>query len=173
MATDDHMAVTVGLSSATSMSFGRFELENGQYIDDVVLGYTTYGDSRTRCVPLLPPRWRELTVLDAFFCLSRRDPRVAHSPILAPDHPLASQAGDNAVIVGHSLTSNGNVLAEWWGAILGEGPEYSLDHSNDFVVCAPITPASAYGSSSPVTPDPKKANGECYAADFPHPGHHP
>jgi len=45
MATDDHMTVTaVGLpEGATSMSFGKFELENGQSIENVILGYTTYG----------------------------------------------------------------------------------------------------------------------------------
>ena len=172
MATDDHMAVTaVGLPpSATSMSFGRFELENGQYIDDVVLGYTTYGELNA-VRPSPPPALARIRPCSTrFFCLSppRRDPRVARltDPRARPT-PLASQAGDNAVIVGHSLTSNSNV-AEWWGAILGEGPEYSLDHSNDFVVCANYL-GSPYGSSSPVTPDPKKANGECYAADFPTP----
>ena len=166
------MAVTaVGLPpSATSMSFGRFELENGQYIDDVVLGYTTYGELNA-VRPSPPPALARIRPCSTrFFCFSppRRDPRVARltDPRARPS-PLASQAGDNAVIVGHSLTSNSNV-AEWWGAILGEGPEYSLDHSNDFVVCANYL-GSPYGSSSPVTPDPKKANGECYAADFPTP----
>lgn len=45
MATDDHMKVTaVGLpSGALSATFGRYELENGQHIEDVVLGYSTYG----------------------------------------------------------------------------------------------------------------------------------
>lgn len=45
MATDDHMLVTaVGLpDGATSVSFGSFELESGQTIKDVVIGYTAYG----------------------------------------------------------------------------------------------------------------------------------
>jgi len=77
------------------------------------------------------------------------------------------------VIVGHSLTSNSNV-AEWWGAILGDGPGFGLDTSSDFVVCANYL-GSPYGSSSPVTPDPGKASAEggagagVYAADFPTP----
>jgi len=71
------------------------------------------------------------------------------------------------VIVGHSLTSNSNV-AEWWGEILGDGADFSLDSSSDFVVCCNYL-GSPYGSSSPVTPDPGKADGGWYAADFPTP----
>jgi|TARA_B110000977_G_scaffold195889_1_gene275193 homoserine acetyltransferase len=45
MATDDHMTVTaVGIpSGAVSASLGKYTLENGQHIEDVVLGYSTYG----------------------------------------------------------------------------------------------------------------------------------
>ena len=70
-------------------------------------------------------------------------------------------------MVGHSLTSNSNV-AEWWGDILGEGSGYSLDTTNDFVVCCNYL-GSPYGTSSPVTPDPDKPDGTVYAADFPTP----
>ena len=77
------------------------------------------------------------------------------------------QTGDNAVIVGHSLTSNSNV-AEWWRELMGEGDACALDVASEFVVCVNYL-ASPYGSSSPVTPDPGKENGEPYAADFPTP----
>lgn len=82
-------------------------------------------------------------------------------------HTPTPQAGDNAVVVGHSLTSNSNV-AEWWGAILGDGDGFSLDTSSDYVVCCNYL-GSPYGSSSPVTSNPDKPSGECYAADFPTP----
>ena len=72
------------------------------------------------------------------------------------------------MIVGHSLTSNSNV-AEWWSELMGEGEgEFALDVAGEFVVCVNYL-ASPYGSSSPVTPDPAKGNGESYAADFPTP----
>ena len=48
---------------------------------------------------------------------------------------VAVQAGDNAVIVGHSLTSNSNVH-EWWGELMGAGPAFCLDTTSDFIVCA-------------------------------------
>ena len=65
MATDDHMKVTaVGLpSGALSATFGRYELENGQHIEDVVLGYSTYGTLNEVClndVCTFPPRKRPL-----------------------------------------------------------------------------------------------------------------
>ena len=92
MATDDHMAVTaVGLpSGATSMSFGRFELENGQYIDDVVLGYTTYGE--LNAVRPSPPaalaRIRPCANALFLFFPPRAETRVSRdSPIHPPDQP--------------------------------------------------------------------------------------
>ena len=125
MATDDHMTVTaVGLPvGALSATFGKYVLENGQAIEDVVLGYSTYG--------------------------------------------TLNETGDNAVIVGHSLTSNSNVL-EWWSALMGEGDGMALDTKSEFIVCVNYL-ASPYGSSSPVTPDPGKRDGKSYAADFPTP----
>ena len=92
MATDDHMTVTaVGLpEGATSMSFGKFELENGQSIENVILGYTTYGTlnavrpifTRPRTSPgIQPPRAfspPSLRRTRAHPCLPR-DP-TAHPP---------------------------------------------------------------------------------------------
>jgi hypothetical protein len=42
---DDHMVVTaVGLpDGATSLTFASFDLESGQVMRDVVIGYTEYG----------------------------------------------------------------------------------------------------------------------------------
>ena len=86
------MAVTaVGLPpSATSMSFGRFELENGQYIDDVVLGYTTYGELNA-VRPSPPPALARIRPCSTrFFCSPRAETRASRtSPILAPDQPLS------------------------------------------------------------------------------------
>lgn len=86
MATDDHMKVTaVGLpSGALSATFGRYELENGQHIEDVVLGYSTYGTLNEVCLPiddaLSPPR--------AIFRPARRHPRAA------PRSPSPSKRAD-------------------------------------------------------------------------------
>mmetsp|Transcript_2070 Transcript_2070/g.8724 ORF Transcript_2070/g.8724 Transcript_2070/m.8724 type:complete len:532 (-) Transcript_2070:51-1646(-) len=125
MATDDHMKIdALGLPpGAEMMNFGRFDLENGFHIDEVTVGYTTYG--------------------------------------------TLNEAGDNAIIVGHSLTSN-SMVNEWWGELLGAGDECSLDTESDFIVCCNYL-GSPYGSSSPVTPDPAKPDGRWYAADFPTP----
>jgi homoserine O-acetyltransferase len=57
-------------------------------------------------------------------------------------------AGDNAIIVGHSLTSN-SCVDEWWAELLGPGPSYLLDTSRYFVVCCNYL-GSVYGSSSPL-----------------------
>ena len=45
MATDDHMKIeALGLPPGGEiMNFGKFNLENGFSIDEVVVGYTTYG----------------------------------------------------------------------------------------------------------------------------------
>lgn len=58
------------------------------------------------------------------------------------------QAGDNAVLVGHSLTSS-CVVEEWAAALLGHGPQFALDSGADFVVCVNFI-GSPYGSSSPL-----------------------
>lgn len=88
-------------------------------------------------------------------------------------------AGDNAAIVGHSLTSNSNVH-EWWAEMIGEGERYALDTTKLFVVCVNYL-GSPYGSTSPVTPMPAgagDADGDDkaavteqarYGADFPAP----
>ena len=158
MATDDHMKIeALGLPPGGEiMNFGKFNLENGFSIDEVVVGYTTYGT--------LNEVRREVPA-DIFFTFY---PPRPPTPTLTRPHPSPlSQAGDNAIIVGHSLTSNSNVN-EWWGELLGAGDECSLDTESDFIVCCNYL-GSPYGSSSPVTPDPAKPDGKWYAADFPTP----
>jgi len=78
-----------------------------------------------------------------------------------------SASRDNVVLVGHSLTSNSNVR-EWWSECVGEGDAYALDLSRDCVVCVNYL-GSPYGSASPVSADPRKADGAAYGVDFPTP----
>ena len=93
---------------------------------------------------------------------------VLHDVVVAySTYGVLNPAGDNGVIVGHSLTSN-SCVHEWWGEMLGSGPGFCLDVDRDFVVCANYL-GSPYGTSSPVTPDPSKPDGRWYAADFPNP----
>jgi homoserine O-acetyltransferase len=61
---------------------------------------------------------------------------------LAPD-------GRNAVLVGHSLTSN-SCVHEWWSGIMGAGPAYLLDTQRYFIVCANLF-GSVYGSTGPAS----------------------
>lgn len=77
---------------------------------------------------------------------------------LAPD-------GRNAVIVGHSLTSN-SAVHEWWGALLGPGPQYMLDTDRYFVVCVNYL-GSVYGTSGPLSGQGQGKGGRPYSADFP------
>ena len=78
-----------------------------------------------------------------------RDVRCAYST-----YGELNAAGDNVVVVGHSLTSN-SCVHEWWGEMLGAGPAFALDTDRDFIVCANYL-GSPYGTSSPCTPDPAK-----------------
>lgn len=94
MATDDHMKVTaVGLpSGALSATFGRYELENGQHIEDVVLGYSTYGTLNEVRHPiddaLFTPRNARFTRF--FFRERRLMPSPSTRASLAPRASLAS-----------------------------------------------------------------------------------
>jgi homoserine O-acetyltransferase len=75
---------------------------------------------------------------------------------LAPD-------GSNAVLVGHSLTSN-SAVHEWWGALLGAGPAFALDTERYFVICVNYL-GSVYGSTGPLEAAP--GGGPPLSADFP------
>jgi homoserine acetyltransferase len=90
-----------------------------------------------------------------------RDVRCAYST-----YGELNAAGDNVVVVGHSLTSN-SCVHEWWGEMLGAGPAFALDTDRDFIVCANYL-GSPYGTSSPCTPDPAKRRRD----DHHHDDHH-
>ena len=77
---------------------------------------------------------------------------------LAPD-------GRNCVVVGHSLTSN-SCVHEWWAPLLGAGPGFLLDTERYFIVCANYL-GSVYGSSSPLSADPRRQDGAPFSSDFP------
>ena len=75
--------------------------------------------------------------------------------------------GDNGVIVGHSLTSNSHVH-EWWGEMLGDGPGFTMNTREEFVVCVNYL-GSPYGTASPITPIDGDAGKQPYGANFPTP----
>ena len=75
--------------------------------------------------------------------------------------------GDNGVIVGHSLTSNSHVH-EWWGEMLGDGPGFTMNTREEFVVCVNYL-GSPYGTASPITPIDGDAAKQPYGAKFPTP----
>jgi len=77
--------------------------------------------------------------------------------------------GDNGVIVGHSLTSNSHVH-EWWGAMLGDGPGFTMNTREEFVVCVNYL-GSPYGSASPITPGRRRRRGETVRRKLPHAVH--
>lgn len=62
-----------------------------------------------------------------------------------------SPDGRNAVLVGHSLTSN-SCVHEWWSGLLGPGPSFFLDTNRYFIVCANLF-GSVYGSTGPASID--------------------
>ena len=74
-----------------------------------------------------------------------------------------NSARDNCVIVGHSLTSN-SCVHEWWGPLLGDGPQFALDTSRYYVVCVNYL-GSVYGTSGPLSLDP--TTGTPFMSEFP------
>ena len=93
MATDDHMKIdALGLPpGAEMMNFGRFDLENGFHIDEVTVGYTTYGTlNAVRPIFTRPPgRPREFNPR-ALFPLLRApsdDARIRRLPLDPTAHP--------------------------------------------------------------------------------------
>lgn len=84
------------------------------------------------------------------------------SPVVAYDAwGSLNKAADNAIIVGHSLTSTTDA-AKWWPSFIGPG--LPLDTEKYFVICLNVL-GSPYGSTSPVTVNPE--TGKLYGADFP------
>jgi hypothetical protein len=70
---------------------------------------------------------------------------------------------DNVIVVCHALTGNAS-LHSWWGDLLGRGKAF--DTSKYLVVCCNIL-GSCYGSTSPQSENPSKADGSLYSTDFP------
>lgn len=60
-------------------------------------------------------------------------------------------ARDNVVWVCHALTANADA-ADWWPGLVGPGRHF--DPAHWFIVCANVL-GSCYGSTGPLTPDPK------------------
>lgn len=69
--------------------------------------------------------------------------------------------GTNCMVVCHALSGSADV-ADWWGALLGDGR--ALDPSRFFIVCANAL-GSPYGTCSPVTINPD--TGERWGPEFP------
>ena len=72
-----------------------------------------------------------------------------------------NEAGDNVIVVGHSLTSTPNAQSWWSGCI---GPGKALDTDKFFVVCANVI-GSPYGTLSPISINP--ATGKSYGDTLP------
>ncbi|KNC77687.1 hypothetical protein SARC_09857 [Sphaeroforma arctica JP610] len=77
---------------------------------------------------------------------------LINCPLAYTTYGTLNSAGENCVLVGHSLTSNTNV-AEWWSCLIGAGPNRLLDLDRYYVVCVNYL-GSPYGSASPLTLDP-------------------
>lgn len=80
-----------------------------------------------------------------------------------------NSAGDNAILICHTLTSGTHVTSHrgeedsgWWSGMVGKGK--NVDTEENFVVCVNV-PGSCYGSSGPSSINPK--TGEPYGMDFP------
>jgi len=74
-------------------------------------------------------------------------------------HGKRNDAGSNVVWICHALTANSDPI-EWWDTLVGKGKQFDPDRY--FIVCANIL-ASCYGSSGPLTVNPK-TNKPFYAA---------
>jgi len=72
-------------------------------------------------------------------------------------------AGDNAVVVCHSLTGDSDAPS-WWPGLVGPGA--ALDTNRWFVICANVL-GSCYGTTGPTSVNPE--TGLPYGPDFPIP----
>ena len=73
------------------------------------------------------------------------------SPAIIAYHTYGTlnAARDNAVLVGHTLTSS-SAVHEWFSPLCGEGPGFALNTTREYIICVNIL-GSPYGSSSPLT----------------------
>ena len=72
-----------------------------------------------------------------------------------------NEAGDNTIVVCHSLTNHSDATVWWPGTI---GPGLVLDTDRYFVICLNAL-GSPYGSTSPLSTNPD--TGQAYGGDFP------
>jgi len=72
-----------------------------------------------------------------------------------------NQAKDNVVWVCHALTANSDVI-DWWPGLVGK--DCVVNPKDHFIICVNII-GSCYGSSGPLTIDPK--NEQPYYSSFP------
>lgn len=87
-----------------------------------------------------------------------------HLPLLEIVYHTFGKLNDdksNVIWICHALTANSDA-ADWWSGLIGEGK--AIDPKDHFIVCANI-PGSCYGSSGPLTVDPK--TGAPYCSTFP------
>jgi homoserine O-acetyltransferase/O-succinyltransferase len=79
----------------------------------------------------------------------------------------------NAVLVCHALNASHHVAGThagqarsegWWDNLVGPGKPLDTDR---FFVIGVNNPGSCFGSTGPMSPDPAKADGAPYGADFP------
>jgi len=72
-----------------------------------------------------------------------------------------NEAGDNVIVVGHSLTSSPNAQS-WWSGCIGSGK--ALDTNKYFIICANVI-GSPYGTISPISVNP--STGKAYGLSLP------
>lgn len=108
----------------------------------------------------LPPTSRTATFVD--FALECGE-TLTSVTVAFNSYGTLNVSRDNCIVVGHSLTSN-SCVHEWWGAVLGHGPQFALDTSRYFVICANYL-GSVYGTTGPLSLNPR--TGLPYMSAFP------
>lgn len=86
---------------------------------------------------------------------------LTQAPVAYKTWGKLNKEKSNCMVVCHALTGSADV-ADWWGALLGEGR--ALDPTRFFIVCANAL-GSPYGSASPVTINPE--TNKLWGPEFP------
>jgi homoserine O-acetyltransferase len=74
-------------------------------------------------------------------------------------------AGNNCLVLCHTLTSSADVEA-WWPSLFGQDSSSAFDTSRFFIICMNCL-GSPYGSASPCTRDPSTGRAQLYGSLFP------